>query len=87
MIKFDYRNIRAEVIGEENGLNIETDFEEYKERITQIINDLYQNKDERDAGKKWMNLGYDEDTLWYINEFAAEVKDKYENIVISKIRY
>ena len=82
MLKFDYRNVRAEVIGEENGLNIEKEFEENRERIAQIIRELYENKDERDAGKKWMNLGYDEDTLWYINEFAAEVKDKYENMVI-----
>ncbi len=82
MLKFDYRNIRADIIGEENGLEVEKEFDNYKERVSQIIDDLYANKDTRDAGLKWLNLGYDEDTLWYINEFAAEVKDKYENMLV-----
>ena len=82
MLKFDYRNVRAEIIGAENGLDVEKEFADHKNWIAQIIDDLYSNKDVRDGGKKWMNLGYDEDTLWYINEFAAEVKDKYENMVI-----
>lgn len=82
MLKFDYRNIKAEIIGEDNGLYIEREFENYKDKIAQIITELYEQKDVRNAGKKWMNLGYDEDTLWYINEFAADVKDKYENMVV-----
>jgi len=82
MIKFDYRNIHKDIIGEENGLDIEKEFDDYKSRIEEIINGLYENKDARDGWKKWMNLGYDEDTLWYINEFAAEVKDKYENVLV-----
>ena len=82
MLKLDYRNIKSEIIGENNGLEVEKEFENYKEHIARIIETLYANKDNRGAGQKWMNLGYDEDTLWYINEFAAEVKDKYENILV-----
>jgi len=82
MIKLDYRNVTNKKIGEENGIDVEREFNERKEQISSIIDSLYANKDERDAGKKWMNLGYDEDTLWYINEFAAEVKDKYDNMLV-----
>ena len=82
MLKFDYHNVQASIIGAENGLEVEKEFEDYKDCIAKIIDELYANKDERNAWKKWMNLGYDEDTLWYINEFAAEVKDKYENMLV-----
>ena len=82
MLKLNYRNVKTSVIGEQNGLDVEKEFEEYKERIAQIIDNLYATKDNRGEGKKWMNSAYDEDTLWYINEFAAEVKDKYENMLV-----
>ena len=82
MIKFNYRNVCKDIIGEENGLDVEKEFDEYSNRISDIINGLYGNKDERGGWKKWMNSGYDEDTLWYINEFAAEVKNKYENMLV-----
>jgi len=82
MIKFNYRNICQDKIGEENGLDIEQKFNEYQGRISEIITGLYENKDERGAWKKWMSSADDEDTLWYINEFAAQVKDKYENMLV-----
>ncbi len=82
MIKFNYRNVCSDIIGEENGLVIKQEFNEYKDCIANIIKGLYEDKDERGGWKKWMNLGYDEDTLWYINEFAAEVKGKYENMLV-----
>jgi len=82
MLKLNYRNVKTSVIGEQNGLDVEKEFEEYKDRIAQIIDNLYATKDNRGEGKKWMNSAYDEDTLWYINEFAAEVKDKYENMLV-----
>ncbi|MCQ2957936.1 MAG: glucose-6-phosphate isomerase [Candidatus Gastranaerophilales bacterium] len=82
MIKFNYHNVGKDVIGQENGLDINQEFENHKDHIAQIINELYENKDQRGYWSKWMNSGYDEDTLWYINEFAAEVKDKYENMLV-----
>ncbi|MDD3593517.1 MAG: glucose-6-phosphate isomerase [Candidatus Gastranaerophilales bacterium] len=82
MLKLDYRNVKADIIGQENGLNIEQEFESNAQRISQIISDIYAKKDTRGEWKKWMNLGYDDDTLWYINEFAANVQGKYENILV-----
>ena len=33
MLKFDYNNVREEVVGSENGLNIQAAFENYKNQI------------------------------------------------------
>ena len=82
MIKYDCRNVSKDVIGLENGLDLEKEFSDYKEKIAEIISSLYRNKDMRGESKRWMNSGYDEDTLWYIKEFAHSVKDKYENIIV-----
>ena len=40
MLKFNYRNADAMVVGEANGLNIAQEFDNYKETIASIIADL-----------------------------------------------
>ena len=45
MIEFDYRNIKKEIIGSENGLDIEEEFNNYRETIHKIIADLNSNKE------------------------------------------
>ena len=45
MIKLDYRNVDAMLIGEENGLDIDSAFNEYKDKIAHIIADLNKRKD------------------------------------------
>ena len=40
MLKLNYKNVDAQVIGEENGLNLAEEFANYKDRITSIIADL-----------------------------------------------
>jgi len=82
MIEFNYRNIKQEIIGEENGLNIEEEFSKYKETIHQIIADLNSNKDKPGQKLQWMNLGYNEETIWYVKEFAAMVENRFDNILI-----
>lgn len=82
MIEVDYRNIKSEIVGEENGLNIENEFNKYKETIHRIITDLNSNKDKPGYNLQWMNLGYNEETIWYVKEFAAMVESRFENILI-----
>ncbi len=82
MIELNYRNIKKEVIGEENGLNIEEEFQTYKDTIHRIIADLNSNKDKPGQNLKWMNLGYNEETIWYVKEFAAMVENRFDNILI-----
>lgn len=82
MIELNYRNIKTEIIGEENGLDIEKEFGEYKETIRKIIAELNSNKDKPGQKLQWMNLGYNEETIWYVKEFAAMVENRFENILI-----
>jgi len=82
MLKFDYRNIKSDIIGQEHGLDIEQEFENYKEQIFHILMDLKSRKDKPGQWLQWMNLGYNEETVWYVKEYAARVKGKYENVLI-----
>ena len=82
MITFDYRNADAMVVGPENGLNIQKEFTEYKERIAEIISDLNKRKDKPGQWLQWMNLGYNEETLWYVKEYASMVRGRFDNILV-----
>ena len=81
MIEFNYRNTDSVVIGEENGLNIEQEFLNYKDRIAQIITDLNKRKDKPGQWLQWMNLGYNGETVW-ISCNRGSVKTILESFVI-----
>lgn len=82
MIKLNFRNVSSDVIGEGNGLNIEHEFLEHKDIISKIISDLNQRKDKPGQWLQWMNLGYSEETVWYVKEFASMVKGRFDNILV-----
>ena len=82
MLKLNFKNADAAVIGEENGLNINQEFENYRETISNIIKSLNQRKDKPGQWLQWMNLGYNEETVWYVKEFASMVKGKFDNILV-----
>lgn len=75
MIRLNYKNTDEMVIGKENGLNIQKEFAAYKDTIAKIITDLNKRKDKPEQWLQWMNLGYNEETIWYIKEFASQVKE------------
>lgn len=82
MINLNYKNADALVVGEENGLDIEREFANYQDTIKHIIANLNQRKDKPGQWLQWMNLGYNEETLWYVKEYASMVKDRFENILV-----
>ena len=82
MLKLNYKNVDAQVIGEENGLNLAEEFANYKDRITSIIADLNKRKDKPGQWLQWMNLGYSEETLWYVKEYASMVEGRFDNILV-----
>ncbi len=82
MIELNYRNVQKDVIGEENGLDIQAEFNNYQETIHHIIGELNSNKDKPGQKLQWMNLGYSEETMWYIKEFAAMVENRFDNVLI-----
>ena len=82
MIKLNYRNVDSNVIGAENGLNLTEEFAQYRETITQIITNLNQRKDKPGQWLQWMNLGYHEQTVWYVKEFASMVRGRFDNVLV-----
>lgn len=82
MIRLNCRNTDFSIIGEEHGLNLEEEFNNYSERISDIIKSLNQRKDKPGEYLQWMNLGYNEETVWYVKEFASMVKGRFDNILV-----
>ena len=82
MIKIDFKNVSSKVIGEEYGLDIESEFGIYAPKIEEIIKNLNFNKDKQGAWLQWMNLGYNEETLWYVKEYAAMVENRFDNVLV-----
>lgn len=82
MIKFNYKNVEAMVVGQENGLDTKKVFDEYKETIANIIADLNKRKDKPGQWLQWMNLGYNEETVWYVKEYASMVQGRFDNILV-----
>ena len=85
MLKLNCKNSDYRIIGEENGLNLEEEFNNYSERIAEIIKSLNQRKDKPGECLQWMNLGYNEETAWYVKEFASMVEGRFENIITPAI--
>ena len=82
MIKLNCKNSDSLVIGQEHGLNLRDEFEHYKDAIANIITDLNQRKDKPGQWLQWMNLGYNEETVWYVKEFVSMVRNRFENVLI-----
>ena len=81
MIKLDYTNISNNIIGDE-GLDISSKFDEFAPKIREIITNLNMNKDKPGNWLQWMNLGYNEETVWYVKEFASLVEGRFDNILV-----
>ncbi len=82
MIRLSCRNTDAMIIGENNGLNLDEEFNNYQERISEIIIELNKRKDKPGQWLQWMNLGYNEETVWYVKEFASMVAGRFENVLV-----
>lgn len=81
MIKLDLTNVSSNVI-QENGLDLASIFNEYSSKIQDIITGLNMKKDKPGSWLQWMNLGYNEETVWYVKEFASIVDGRFDNVLI-----
>lgn len=82
MLEFNYKNVSSALIGKEHGLDIEKEFKKHGKKIAEIVKDLNSRKDKPGEWLQWMNLGYNEETVWYIKEFAAQAQGKFDNILV-----
>jgi glucose-6-phosphate isomerase len=78
-IKLYYKNVTAEIIGNEHGVT-DTQLKNLAEKISLLI--LQLNK-ERKAGKTpYRDLPYNEKTVQKVKKLTAELKDRCENLVV-----
>ena len=82
MITIDYKNTTIDVLGDEFGLDLKSEFSLYAPKIDEIIKTLNFNKDKQGSWLQWMNLGYNEETLWYVKEYAAMVEGRFDNVLV-----
>ncbi|OGI21758.1 MAG: hypothetical protein A2255_08740 [Candidatus Melainabacteria bacterium RIFOXYA2_FULL_32_9] len=82
MLEFNWKNVDSAVIGNEHGINVTKEFENYKTKIAEIISDIYGNKNTPDRWLAWMNLGYNEELVKEINDYASQVKGKFDNLLV-----
>ena len=82
MLTLNCSNADSMIIGEENGLNINQEFDNYSEKVAEIIKNLNQKKDKPGEWLQWMNLGYNEETVWYVKEFASMVEGRFDTILV-----
>ena len=82
MLRLNCINSDSSVIGEEHGLNLREVYNSYAERIAEIIKSLNQRKDRPGECLQWMNLGYNEETVWYVKEYASMVEGRFDNILV-----
>ena len=81
MIKLDYSKVSNSII-ENEGIDLKLAFNNYASKIQEIITNLNMNKDKPGAWLQWMNLGYNEETVWYVKEFAAMVDGRFDNVLV-----
>lgn len=82
MIHLDYHNISMNKAGKTNGLDLDKVFETYESSVKKMVDNLYALKDEKGGWRRWLNLGYDTDLRQSIEQYAAQVKGQFNDIVI-----
>ena len=82
MIELDYRNVSADKIGREHGLDIKEAFAQHQDKLKTIISQIYAQKDQAGGWKRWLNLGYDSALAESVNQYAQSVKGKFSDMVI-----
>lgn len=82
MLELNFKNIDTAVVGCEHGLDVQKEFVNYKDKVAEIVEDIYANKSTAGRWLQWMNLGYNEELVSEINAFAESVKGKFENLLI-----
>jgi len=82
MLNFEWKNADVSIIGQEHGLEIKKKFSLYKQKVSGIISDIYANKSAEGRWLAWLNLGYREEEVKQIKEFAFGVKGKFDNLLV-----
>lgn len=80
MIEFDYTNVGQDVVGYENGIDIDFELANYSEKITEITNSLFIQNENRYFG--FNDTDFFKNTISSILEYAQIVRGKFETISV-----
>ncbi len=82
MYKFDYTNVRQEVIGAEHGIDFDFALSNYSGKINHILKEIKAKRDNNYPNYLWLNFGNDKNIIKDILEYADMVRGKFEDILI-----
>lgn len=80
MIKFDYTNVGQDVVGYDNGIDIDFEIVNYSEKITEIIRYLFSQNENKDFG--FNDFNFVNEQILSILEYAKMVRGKFETIAV-----
>ena len=82
MYKLDYTNMRQEVIGAEHGIDLDFTFSNYSQKITNILNEIAEKREQNYPNYGWLNFGYDKNLIKEVQKYANMVRGKFDDILI-----
>ncbi len=82
MIQLDYQNVSTKKVGDTHGLELETLFDTNRAQMSELVKNLYANKNESGAWKRWMNLGENTQLATDLKTYADSVKGQFDDMVI-----
>lgn len=78
MIKFDYNNVRQEIIGNEHGIDLDFEFSNYSKKINDTITELYQYEEI----SNWLKGNYQNEIIEDIIKYAEIAREKFESVLV-----
>jgi glucose-6-phosphate isomerase len=81
-IEFDYTNVDVSTVGAENGLELRKVFTLYKNKINDIVMDIWGNRSTQGRWLAWLKAGENQELANSIKEYTESVKDKFDNVVV-----
>jgi glucose-6-phosphate isomerase len=82
MLELDIRNVSANRVGREYGLDLDAAFDTHQEAVGNIVSELYADKDRDGGWKRWMNLGNDRTLADSLNAYAREAQGRFDELVV-----
>ena len=78
MLDFDFTNVSRDIIGSEQGIDLDYEFSNYAERMSEVISGVYQLQEV----VQWFQADYQHNFFKEIKEYADMVRGKFKDIVV-----
>jgi glucose-6-phosphate isomerase len=82
MISLDTKNVTQSVIGAEHGLDLADVAQQYGDKISSLVQALWENPQEAGGWRGWLSLGDNEQLVAQAETFAKSIEGQFEHFVI-----